>query len=66
MLKLFKRKKEKIITVYDVYKNLVRNTEVEIIENGTMKRLSIDEAKDRKLCLVVPRGELKLNIFCSK
>lgn len=57
--------KEKNITVYDIYTNLVRNTKVEIIESGTLKELTIEEAKHRKLGLVVPCGELKITIFCS-
>lgn len=63
----FKNKKEeKYITVYDVYKNIAMNTEVEIIESGTLKNLTIEEAKDRKLGLIVPSNELKLTIFCNK
>ena len=61
---MFGKKKEKIVTVFDVYKNLVRNTEVKIFKTGTMEELTIEEAKDRKCGLIVPYGELKINIFC--
>lgn len=58
------KKKEKAVTVFDVYKNFVKNTEVKIFKTGTMEELTIEEAKDRKLNLIVPCGELKINIFC--
>lgn len=64
---LFKKKeKETVITVYDMYYHLVRNTNVELIESGTMKRLNFEEVKNRKVSLIVPCGELKVNIFVER
>lgn len=57
-------RKEKDITVYDVYTKLKMNTEVKIIDVKTMEELTIAEAKDRKLGLIVPIGENKINILC--
>lgn len=51
------------ITTYDVYKHFVRNAKVTIIESGTMKELSLEDAKKRKIDLIVPCGELEVNIF---
>lgn len=61
-----KKKKETVITVYDMYYHLVKGTEVELIESGTMKRLTFEESKDRKVSLIVPCGELKVNIFVER
>lgn len=58
-----RKKKETVTTVYDVYKNLVRGTEVKILKTGTMEELTIEESRDRKCGLIVPCGELKVNIF---
>lgn len=54
---------ERNITVYDIYKHFVRNTKVTIIESGTMKELSLEDAKKRKIDLIVPCRELEVNIF---
>lgn len=51
------------ITIYDIYSHFVRNTKVTIIESGTMKELSLKDAKKRKIDLIVPCGELEVNIF---
>ena len=58
-------KKEKIITVWDLYKNLIKDTKVRFIESSTMEELTLEQAKDRKLGLIVPCGELQVNIFCD-
>lgn len=57
---------ERNITVYDVYKHLVRNAKTTIIESGTMKELSLEDAKERKVDLIVPCGELEVNIFVKE
>lgn len=54
------------ITIYDVYKYLVRNTKVTIIESGTMKELSLEDARERKVDLIVPCRELEVNIFVKE
>lgn len=56
-------KQSENIFVYDVYKHLVRNAKTTIIESGTMKELSLEDAKERKVDLIVPCGELEVNIF---
>lgn len=52
--------------VFDLVSVIVRGTIINYIESGTMRELSYDQAKDRKVVLIVPDGDLKSNIFVDK
>lgn len=48
----------------DLYKKIVRNTEVKIFYDVT--EISYEDAKNMKVCLIIPDGELKMNIFVTE
>ena len=52
--------------VSELIKVIVRGTIINYIESGTMKDLTYEESKDRKVVLLVPDGDLKINLFVER